>query len=88
MSNEMETAIDEFEIARNYVRADEKELRRKYGDDYIAVLFNKDVDHDKDEIKLATRIEEKFRDKPVLIGTIDDILNPKEEHLPSPEGEW
>jgi len=36
---------------------------------------------------LARDMEEKFRDIPVYIGTIDDVINPRENEIPSPETE-
>ena len=83
----IEQTIEELEIARNYVKANGEELRRRYGADYIAVLSNKVVDNDKEEFALAERMERNYRDKSVLVGTIEGIVSPIKHELPSPEVE-
>jgi len=74
-----------LEKQKNYVLKNYKSLRQKYGNHYIAVKNSQVIDSDKDEMELAKRIELKFRDKAVLISTIEDIANPKISELPSPE---
>lgn len=79
------TDIDPFEQERRYVLDNHSDLRRKYGTDYLALMGKEVIDHDESEIKLARRMETRFRSVPLLISTIDNILNPIEHCLPSPE---
>ena len=77
----------EVEKVKKYVREHEQELRRKYGNYYIAVLGEVGViDYDEnDRFALSERINKRthLAISP-LIGTIDEILKPREVHLPSP----
>ena len=74
------------ERAKRYVIENEDTIRKIYDRRFIAVVpKGRVVDCDKDEMILARRIEIGFGDKFVLIGTIDDILNPLCIHLESPE---
>ena len=63
-----------------YVRKHEQELRRKYGRNYIAVLGEAGViDYDRNKFDLFGRIISRTH-----TANIDDILKPREVHLPSP----
>ena len=89
--NEMEQEIPkEFYEAEKYVKENEQELRRKYSDNYIAVLGNVGViDYDKNRLDLARRIDERTHTKlNIMISSIEEILNPTEvDNLPSIERE-
>jgi hypothetical protein len=78
---DMEKCLAECERYKEYVRNNANDLRGKYGSDYIAVLNNQVIDHDKDQFKLAGRIKRNYRGTFVLINTLEDILNPKQRFL-------
>ena len=68
----------EVKGARDYVGRYERELRAKYGEEYIAVVSEVgviDYGNDRDELrkKILKRTHLSTR---VTLGTIDDILNP------------
>ncbi|MDP1696042.1 MAG: hypothetical protein Q8L29_03950 [archaeon] len=85
---EEEQFLAGFERARNYVRENENALRKKYGNNYIAVLENIGViDNDRDEFELARRMEAVHIEpqRVVLINTIDYVLNPRVVEISSLE---
>ena len=79
----------EFERAREYVKVHEQELRESYGPNVIAVLGECGViDYDTDRFALAQRIERTAHlSIHPLIGTIDNILNPRVVRMHSPRVE-
>jgi hypothetical protein len=81
----MEEDLNALERERNYVIENQDAIRQQYGNSYLAVKDESVIDHDSDKFKLARRIEEKHRDQVVLISSLEDVLNPREVHLDSPE---
>ncbi|MBI2631376.1 hypothetical protein HYW75_00040 [Candidatus Pacearchaeota archaeon] len=63
-----------------YVSNNEDELRRRYGNDYIAFgEGDKIIDHDTDEIQLSRKLEK--NSGLIFITNIDRVLNPREEFI-------
>lgn len=77
----------EFEMQRDYVIHNLEAIDAKYGDNYIAVHQCEVVDSDKNEFKLAKRVEAKYQKDYVMISRIKDILIPRTDYLKSPETE-
>ena len=64
------------ERAAKYVKENEKELRKNYGDSYVAVhAEGKIVDWDVQEERLTKRVGAVYVNDFVLINTIDGIIN-------------
>ena len=84
MGNEEESTRF-FDEQKRYVTENQDAIRNQYGTDYIAVKDRKVIDHDKNEIALALRVEQQFRHELVLVSSLEDILHPHIDHLESPE---
>ena len=74
-------------VARNYVRNNLERMKRAYGERYIAIRRGNIIDSDINEIDLAKRMDTMYSHPHdfILIGTIEDILSPKEIEFSSPE---
>ncbi len=79
--------IEYFEEQKKYVIKHQVSLRKIYGKNYIAIKDLEIIDNDPDQFNLAKKIDERFKDKLVLISTIEDIVNPRIVNLDSPEVE-
>ena len=66
--------LTELKQSINYVRNNQLILRIIYGNNHLAVYQEKVVDFGLDKVKLEERIADKYRDKPVLISIIDDVI--------------
>jgi len=62
---------------KDYIRENQLGLKIIYGDNYLAVYQGKVVDFDSDNLKLESRIIDKYKDEQVLISTIEDCINTK-----------
>jgi hypothetical protein len=51
-------------------RAMHADLTLKYAGDYVAIYGGQVIDHDADQLALVLRIEERYRDAPVLIKQV------------------
>ncbi len=73
--------------AVNYVKQNEFELRRKYGNDYIAIMEDCGViDRDNDRFKLIERISKNtYTEKFIFIYNLENIINPKIPIMDSPD---
>jgi hypothetical protein len=81
-----ESSLEKFETQEEWVKENLEDLAIKYGiNEYLAVKNFEVIDHDKDQFKLAERIQRKYREQFVLISNIENILDPKVDHLESPE---
>jgi len=77
--NEDETTMNELVRTRAYVVQNEVKLKEVFGEDYIAVYGNVVVASRKDRKDKPALIEEVARrigKRPVLIGTVDEIVSP------------
>ncbi|MFA5174117.1 MAG: hypothetical protein WC438_02960 [Candidatus Pacearchaeota archaeon] len=71
---------------RAYVIEQKETLKPIHKENYIAVLNQQVIDSDKDEFVLTKRVYEKYPQEFVLVGSIEDIVNPQPVFLESPEG--
>lgn len=81
--NELELAKEGLKRVVDYVKHNEHDLRKKYRNDYVAVMEDCGIiDRDTDELKLSERILKNTHTKRfILVSCIEDILNPKPEFI-------
>ena len=88
MTNRTITAIDrtppEWVAARAYVITNERELRRKYGGNFLAVTPEGVIDSDENRDELSRRMEIAHEIGSVypLIARINDVIYPRLLELP------
>ena len=64
-------------------RAMHADLTLKYAGDYVAIYDGQVIDHDADQLALVLRIEERYRDAPVLIKQVTTEID-EVYHVHSP----
>ena len=63
--------------SEDFVRANEKDLRRQYGGRYIVVLDAKVIMSNFDlNNLLRLSLSKRYKTEPVLVGKIEEIVNP------------
>ena len=82
-----EESMKPIDDAREYVIEKQDLLRQAYGPNYIVVREGVVLASHAFESHLARWTAEKFPGEAVLIGTIDDIVNPKGVDIPYLETE-
>ena len=68
-----------------YVTQHQDGLRRTYGEGVIAVKGGEVIASGSDKFKLAKEMARKHPSEVILISTIENIVNPREFFLDSPE---
>ncbi|MBI5804275.1 hypothetical protein HY450_03460 [Candidatus Pacearchaeota archaeon] len=87
-NNTLELQMKQLTIAKKYALQHAEDIRKKYGDDYVAIHpTGRVLGHNQDDFKLDEQVSIEFPGQAILITRYQDIINPREDGMDSPEME-